>query len=303
VQADVTVAFGTYKVAHLVQPAAGACGVVHLVDLGLKLPRSDVVAWQQDDVASVLPRLAARGHKYSRGVVGVRTGSSEYQGAAVLSVAGAGCGVAGMVRYDGSVADGVRIAHPEVVIGNGKVQAWVVGSGSGHAAGLLLDATLPDGVPVVVDADALGPFVTRDRRSEHAGSLVLTPHAGELASMLGVKRAEVEAHGLRFVRAAAERFGAVVLLKGNHTLIAAPGGPVAVNTTGTPWLGTAGSGDVLAGLIGALLAAGLAPYAAAVAGAWLHGAAGNLASRGGPVTAGGIAAALPDAVRRVLGSG
>jgi hydroxyethylthiazole kinase-like uncharacterized protein yjeF len=230
-------------------------------------------------------------------VVGVRAGSAEYPGAGLLCVAGAGAGLAGMVRYvgDPAVADRVRAAHPEAV-GEGRVQAWAVGSGGGSGAGEALAAALADGVPVVVDADALAHV------DGHLGvPAVLTPHAGELAAMTGVDRAEIEARGLAHARAAAERFGAVVLLKGRHTLVASPDGPVRVTTTGVPWLATAGAGDVLTGLVGALLAAGLGPFDAASVGSWLHGAAATLASRGGPVVAGEVARALPEAVRLVAG--
>lgn len=295
VRADVTVTFGTHKVAHLVDPAAGASGVVQLVDLGLDLPPADVESLQPADVARLLPRPGSDAHKYTRGVVGVRAGSTDYPGAGLLSVAGAASGLCGMVRYvgDEDVAARVRAAHPEVV-GEGRVQAWVVGSGSGPDAAGELAAALSDDVPTVIDADALAHV---------AGPLeppsVLTPHAGELARMLGVDRATVEAQPLAHARAAAERYDAVVLLKGHHTLVAEPGGRVRVTTTGTPWLATAGAGDVLGGLIGALLAGGLDPFDAASVGSWLHGAAATLASGGGPVSAGEVAEAIPDAVRRM----
>ncbi len=293
VTADVTVTFGTHKVAHLVQPAAGACGAVQLVDLGLALPPAAVEALQPRDVAALLPRPSDAAHKYTRGVVGIRAGSEQYPGAALLCVAGASVGVAGMVRYvgDASVADRIRTAHPEVV-GEGRVQSWAVGSGAGDGARDALAAAVADGVPLVVDADALahvtGPLGV---------PAVLTPHAGELAAMTGAERADIEARGLFHARAAAERYDAVVLLKGRHTLVAAPGGEVRVTTTGLPWLATAGAGDVLTGVIGALLAAGLEPFDAASAGSWLHGAAATLASRGGPLVAGDVARALPEAVR------
>ena len=128
---------------------------------------------------------------------------------------------------------------------------------------------------------------------------VLTPHAGELARMLGAGRERIEARPLQHVRKAAEKYAATVLLKGRHTLIARPDGRVRVTTTGTPWLATAGAGDVLGGLIGALLAAGLDDFDAASVGSWLHGAAATLASREGPLTAGDVAQAIPDAVRAV----
>ena len=130
VVAALTVTFGTHKVCHLLDPAAEACGAVHLVDLGLELPEAGVEALQPEDVAALLPRPTTHSQKYARGVVGVRAGSAEYPGAALLSVAGAASGLCGMVRYvgDPAVADRVREAHPEVV-GAGRVQAWVVGSG------------------------------------------------------------------------------------------------------------------------------------------------------------------------------
>lgn len=299
VHADVTVTFGTHKVAHLVDPAASACGAVHLVDLGLDLPPAAVEALQPADVAAVLPRPDPQAHKYTRGVVGVRAGSSEYPGAALLSVAGASTGLCGMVRYvgDAAVAGQVRDGHPEVV-GDGRVQAWVVGSGSGQHAAAELAAVLRDGeagVACVIDADALAhvaaPLTT---------PAVLTPHAGELAAMTGASRAEIEAAPLVHARRAATTYDAVVLLKGRHTLVASPDGRVRVSTTGTPWLATAGAGDVLGGLIGALLAAGLDPFDAASVGSWVHGAAATLASDGGPIVAGDVARAVPAVVRGLL---
>lgn len=297
VTADVTVTFGTHKVAHLVDPAAAAAGVVHLVDLGLALPETAVEALQPADVAALLPRPAGDAHKYTRGVVGVRAGSSDYPGAALLCVAGADSGLVGMVRYVGEAADRVREVHPEVV-GAGRVQAWAVGSGGGPAAGEELDGALADDVPVVVDADALeavtGPLGV---------PTVLTPHAGELAAMTGIGREEVEARPLAHVRTAAERYGCVVLLKGRRTLVADPDGRVRVTTTGVPWLATAGAGDVLTGLVGALLAAGLSPYDAASVGSWLHGAAATLAADDGPLVASAVARAIPAAVRWTLAMG
>jgi ADP-dependent NAD(P)H-hydrate dehydratase / NAD(P)H-hydrate epimerase len=295
VRADVTVTFGTHKVAHLVDPAAMTCGAVHLVDLGLDLPSPTVAAVQEDDVARLLPRPAPDAHKYTRGVVGVRAGSEQYPGAGVLCVSGAGCGLVGMVRYVGGAADLVRAKHPEVVVGEGRVQAWVIGSGGGADAEQALADALADGVPVVVDADGL---------SHVTGPLdvpaLLTPHAGELARMLGVEREQVEAAQLRYAREAAERYDAVVLLKGRHTLVAEPSGKVRVTTVGPSWLATAGAGDVLAGVCGALLAAGLDPFDAGAAGSWLHGAAAVAAGRGGPLIAPDVAAALPGVCRALL---
>lgn len=296
VTATLTVTFGTHKPCHLLDPAALACGPVHLVDLGLDLPAPAVEALQPDDVAALLPVPGPLDHKYSRGVVGVRAGSATYPGAGLLSVMGAAVGLVGMVRYVGDdlVGDRVREAHPEVV-GAGRVQAWLVGSGSGDGAAGTLAEALADDVPLVVDADALVHLT-----APAPGHAVLTPHAGELARMLDVAREDVEARPLHHVRAAVDRYRCTVLLKGRHTLVAAPGHPVRVTTTGTPWLATAGAGDVLGGLVGALLAAGLEPYDAASVGSWLHGAAATTAADGGPLTASAVAGALPGVVRDLL---
>ncbi|MCD6638380.1 MAG: NAD(P)H-hydrate dehydratase, partial [Nocardioides sp.] len=293
VTADLTVTFGTHKVALLVDPAARAAGAVHLVDIGLDLPEPVVEALQPPDVAALLPVPAPTAHKYTRGVVGVRAGSQTYPGAALLAVAGASCGLAGMVRYVGHADAPVRSAHPEVV-GQGRVQAWVVGPGGGEDAAQMLSAARADDVPLVVDADALahvdGPLP----------GCVLTPHAGELAAMLDVEREEVESDPLGHVREAARRFDCVVLLKGRRTLVAGPEGPVRVSTTGTPWLATAGAGDVLAGLVGALLAAGLAPLDAASVGAWVHGATATRMGSSGPLVAGDVARGIPLLLRDLL---
>ena len=302
VQADLTVTFGTHKIAHLVDPAAQASGTVHLVDIGLDatLPAASVEALQAKDVAALLPRPGGTAQKYTRGVVGVRAGSSTYPGAAVLCTSGAVSGLAGMVRYLGSAADAVRARHPEVVVSDGRVQAWVVGSGGDADAEQALADALEDDVPTVVDADALKHVGSRLRSTGRGRGLVLTPHAGELAAMLGVEREHVEADQLGFVRRAALSYGAVVLLKGRHTLVARPDGAVRVTTSGVPWLAVAGAGDVLSGVIGSLLAAGVEPFDAAAVGSWLHGAAATLASGGGPITASAVADTVPEVVRTLL---
>ncbi len=295
VTADLTVTFGTHKVAHLVDPAAVACGALHLVDLDLELGDAAVEALQPTDVRRLLPRPDAHAHKYTRGVVGVRAGSDTYPGAALLAVAGANCGLAGMVRYVGPahLAERVRTVHPEVV-GAGRVQAWVVGPGGGDESGAMLAEALDDGVPVVIDADALAHV------DSPVPGCVLTPHAGELAALLATERELIEAAPLHWVRQAADAYDAVVLLKGHHTLVADPSGRVRVTTTGVPWLASAGAGDVLSGLIGALLAAGLDPFDAASVGSWMHGASATLASAGGPLTASDVADQIPRLVRETL---
>jgi hydroxyethylthiazole kinase-like uncharacterized protein yjeF len=296
VHADVTVTFGTHKGCHLLDPAAESAGVVTLVDIGLDLPEPELTALQADDVARMLPVPQPFDHKYTRGVVGVRAGSATYPGAAVLCTSGASSGLAGMVRYVGEAADAVRERHPGIVAGEGRVQAWVVGSGGGDDAGEAVARSLADEVPVVVDADGLRHVPRGSGRS-----LVLTPHAGELATMLGVQREVVEARQLEHARRAAREYDAVVLLKGRHSLTVAPDGRTRVTTSGLPWLAVAGAGDVLAGVVGSLLATGLEPFDAASVGSWVHGAAAVLAGRGGPVTPEGVADAVPDVVRALIG--
>jgi hydroxyethylthiazole kinase-like uncharacterized protein yjeF len=200
-----------------------------------------------------------------------------------------------MVRYAGGAPDEVLAAHPEVVVGEGRVQAWVVGSGGDDDAHHALATAMTGAEPLVVDADAL---LALERPLDRPA--LLTPHAGELAAMLRVERADVEADQLAFVRRAAGDYDATVLLKGHHTLVAAPDGRVRVTTSGTPWLAVAGAGDVLGGLCGALVAAGLSPFDAGAVGSWLHGAAATYASRGGPISAPAVAAAIPTVVAGLL---
>jgi hydroxyethylthiazole kinase-like uncharacterized protein yjeF len=299
VRAATTVTFGTAKIGLLAGPAADCAGALRVVDIGLAphLPPPAVRLVGIDDLRRLVRVPGPADHKYTRGVVGVAAGSPVYTGAGLLSVAGASCGLAGMVRYAGpdEVADLVRAGHPEVVVGPGRVQAWVVGSGGGDGAEQALRRAYDDGVAVVVDADAL-----RHVDGPPPVPALLTPHAGELAAMLGAERAAVEAAPLTYVRQAAQTYGCVVLLKGSRTLVCGPDGMVRVNTTGTDWLATAGAGDVLAGLCGALAAnsGGDLVQVGAVA-TWLHGSAAVRA--GGPLTAGAVAAALPGVIAAALG--
>ncbi|MET9373050.1 NAD(P)H-hydrate dehydratase [Streptomyces sp. NPDC002992] len=304
-RADATVTFGTYKPGLLVDPAREYAGALRLVDIGLGdfLPSvPELQALQHEDVARLLPVPGAESDKYRRGVVGVVAGSARYPGAAVLAVAGALRGGAGAVRYVGPAGEAVIARHPETLVHAGppakagRVQAWVVGPGLGDGPGVA-DALASD-VPVLVDADGLRDLSASVVRGRTAPTL-LTPHAGEAAALLGVSREAVEAYRLEAVRELAARYGATVLLKGSTTLVASGAEPVRVNPTGTSWLATAGSGDVLSGLAGSLLAAGLrAPDAGSVA-AYLHGLAARRASGGAPIAASDVAAALPDAWRDV----
>jgi hydroxyethylthiazole kinase-like uncharacterized protein yjeF len=211
----------------------------------------------------------------------------------------------------------VRAAWPEAVVTDiaagdgaavtavGRVQAWLVGSGlgSGEDAEQVVRAVLASDVPVLVDADGIAVVARHPELLDRTSPTVLTPHAGEFARLVGVDRADVEAHRFDHVRRAAAQLRAVVLLKGATTLVAEPDGSVWVNSVDTAYLATAGSGDVLSGVVGALLATGVAVAPAAAAGAFLHGLAGvNAAGRPAvAISAMDIAAALPDAWRAIRG--
>ncbi|MEU1572765.1 NAD(P)H-hydrate dehydratase [Streptomyces collinus] len=307
VQADLTVTFGTHKPGLLIDPAREYAGSVRLVDIGLELPAEpELEALQHEDVARLLPVPRAESDKYRRGVVGIAAGSARYPGAAVLAVSGALRGGAGAVRYVGPAGDAVIARFPETLVSDqgpkhaGRVQAWVVGPGAGDDAATVAEVLAAD-VPVLIDADGLRLADAEVVRGRRAPTL-MTPHAGEAAALLGVDRGEVEGGRLAAVRELARRYGATVLLKGSTTLVAdSGGGAVRVNPTGTGWLATAGSGDVLSGLGGSLLAAGLSAVDAGSAGAYLHGLAGRLAADGAPVGAHDVADAVPGAWRNVVG--
>ena len=302
VQADVTVTFGTLKPGLLIDPGASHAGVVELVDIGLGryLGPPDVAAPQAADIAAWLPRPSAESDKYRRGVLGIVAGSDRFTGAPTLAVGGAIRGGAGMVRLLSSAVPVavVRQHWPEAVITTldaglegraaveaaGQVQAWTAGPGMGtdEIAASLLAAVLATSLPVLVDADGITLLATHPGLLPRPVPTLLTPHAGELARLLGADRPDVEAHRLRFATRAAAELGCTVLLKGSTTVIASPepDQEVLVNPTGTSWLATAGSGDVLSGLAGSLLAQGLEPSRAAAAAAFLHGIAARLAAGG-----------------------
>jgi hydroxyethylthiazole kinase-like uncharacterized protein yjeF len=310
VTADVTVTFGCLKPAHVIGPAATRAGFVDLVDIGLRATmRADPAVRVADatDIASWWPETGPASDKYTRGVVGVATGSAKYPGAAMLSVSGALAGPTGMVRYAGSAAEDVVRAHPSVVAAPsvaeaGRVQAWVCGSGLGtdDDARTELRSVLATSLPVLLDADALTLLVDGQHAADlrRDAPLVVTPHDGEFKRLAG------EAPGADRAGAAcrlAAWINAVVLLKGDRTIVATPAGEVWANPTGSSALATAGSGDVLAGLLGSLLAAGLPPERAAVAAAYVHGLAGRRAAEDGPVTSPDVAAALRPLLNDLLG--
>jgi ADP-dependent NAD(P)H-hydrate dehydratase / NAD(P)H-hydrate epimerase len=318
IRADVTVTFGTWKPGLLVDPGASHAGVVEFIDIGLgpSLGSPAVSALQAADVAAILPRPSAESDKYRRGVLGLMAGSAQYTGAAVLSTGSAIHGGAGMVRLVSAeeALTAARQHWPEAVVAvadpsapehtieaAGRVQAWAAGPGMGtgdDAAGLLA-AVLATDLPVLVDADGITILAQHRNLLRRSAPTLITPHAGELARITGADRQDIEARRLEHATAAAAELGVTVLLKGSTTVIAEPDGAVLVNSTGSAWLATAGSGDVLSGLAGALLAQGVPPARAAAAAAYLHGIAGRLASRDAPIGAMDLITALPAAIRTV----
>jgi hydroxyethylthiazole kinase-like uncharacterized protein yjeF len=303
-----TVTFGAVKPGLVVGEGRGHAGQVHLVDIGLgpHLPPATAFALTDADVAARLEAPSAGDDKYSQGVVGIVAGSATYPGAGVLCTGAALRTRPGLVRYAGTAADGVRAAWPEAIVtagrpsDAGRVQAWVVGPGMGtdDAARSVLAEVLATDLPVVIDADALTmaaaePSLLRGR----SAPTVLTPHDREFARF----GAEVGADRIGAARRLAAELGCVLLLKGDATVVAGPQGGVFVNGTGTPWLATAGTGDVLAGILGALLATGLDATEAAAVAAHLHGRTGQLAAERGPLVAGDLVRRLPEAIGRVRG--
>jgi hydroxyethylthiazole kinase-like uncharacterized protein yjeF len=307
VRATTTVCMGALKTGLLVGQGRLHTGRLRLVDLGLgpRLPEPRLLRLERRDL--VLPAPGPGDDKYTRGVVGVAAGSQAYPGAAQLCVGSARLGGVGAVRYAGHAAAEVVRRWPEVIVSDsvgaaGRVQAWVLGPGLGDTADAVesVRQVMTSDAPAVVDADGLNLLVERrellDGRS--AGT-VLTPHDREFERLFG----EVGPDRVGAARRAARESGATVLLKGYATIVAEPSGRCYLNPVGAPVLATAGSGDVLAGLIGSLLAAGLAPGLAAATGAYLHAAAGMHAAQAGPVVAGDLIAALGEEIAALREAG
>jgi ADP-dependent NAD(P)H-hydrate dehydratase / NAD(P)H-hydrate epimerase len=280
---------------------------------------TDAQVWGEADAAEWIAVPGEASDKYSRGVLGVVTGSDRYPGAAVLGVEAAARTGAGMIRYLGAPrpAEEVLRRRPEAVTAGGRVQAWLIGSGMDAGARpsddlLRLRAALADGTPLVVDAGAL------DLVGAATGPVVVTPHYRELAGMLAaradddsdaVTAAEVAADPAAWAARAARSLGVTVLLKGHTTHISVPSGLRFTVSAGPAWLATAGSGDVLGGILGALLATHADAIASgghetlaalAATAAWVHGRAGEIASDGGPIVALDIAETVPAVVRELL---
>jgi ADP-dependent NAD(P)H-hydrate dehydratase / NAD(P)H-hydrate epimerase len=279
VHATLTVTFGGLKPVH----ALADCGRVELVDIGLDLPPNDMLGFDAADVAARWPMPGPKDDKYTQGVTGILAGSAAYPGAAVLCTGAAVAATSGMVRYAGSAAAEVVSHWPEAVAAlsasaAGRVQAWVVGPGLGtdNAGAAALWFALETDLPVIVDADALTILAAHpDLVTGRSAPTVLTPHAGEYARLAGAPPGDDR---IAATRKLADQLGVTVLLKGNVTVIAEPNGPVYLNPAGQSWAATAGSGDVLSGIVGALLAAGLPAGEAAAAAAFVHARAANLSA-------------------------
>lgn len=362
--ADVTVTMGAVKPSALLPPAAHATGQLRLVDLGLSLPADAerVRSLEAGDVGCLWAVPGCGDHKYTRGVAHVLAGSTDYPLTGVMCVEAAARTGAGMVRYTGpaDAALAVLTRIPEAVAAPGRYQASLVGPGLSPLDDQRLDEAAEairyacaSRLPLVLDAGALGAWrhLMATLPQARPGNLtVLTPHAGEAARLLtelgcgstrgGVSRAEVEAAPLAAAHRLTELTGAVVVLKGAATLIVAPGAIPYVQNQAPAWAGTAGSGDVLAGILVSTLAAAeaaceeagttltvdaLARHAAAAV--WIHGTAARLAAglsalpagtgdthaldmpapepvgAGAPIVATDIIAAIPDAVRAALAAG
>ena len=275
VPAQMTLALGALKPAHLLQPAARFCGHVRVADIGIAV---------ESDVAVVLrPKLPTPGpddHKYRRGLVTVLAGAMP--GAARLAATAAARSGAGYVVLAGDAqGEGIPLAivhrAPDVALADPRLGAVVIGPGLGRdaAARAQLDAALALHVPLLLDADALH-LVTPAEIRARAAPTILTPHHGEFIALFG----GLPGSKLDQARAAAAKSGAVIVLKGADTVIAAPDGRAAIAAGAIAWLASAGTGDVLAGVIGALLAGGMDGFAAAHAGVWLHNRAAQIAGPG-----------------------
>ena len=304
VRADLTVCAHAAKVGCVISPGREHAGETVVVEIGIP-PEADVepsLSWTgRDTLRGLVPRTQEPAHKYSAGAVMVVAGSRAMTGAAVMSVRGAeraGCGITFLATSAGAapavdialtetIVYGVREgesggmgagAAEEILDRSGRATALVVGPGigSGEEGRALVERLLAGtDLPVLLDADAVTALAGTEALARRDAPTIVTPHAGELGRLLGSGAAEVSARRLASAREAARDNGCCVLLKGSDTLVV-EGGRAAVNSTGGVALATAGTGDVLSGVIGALLARGMEPFEAARAGAWVHGRAAEL---------------------------
>ena len=279
-----TVTFGALKPAHLLQPAMDKCGRVVLADIGIAASTD----WQEI-AAPALPPLEPGGHKYTRGLVHALAG--KMPGATALAATAAARSGAGYVRIstsrpiDGLPASIVQVDTAEV--NDERIGCLLVGPGMGDIPQVLTLA-LTSKAPKVLDADAITHLGNPERLKGQ--DAIITPHEGEFQRLFG----EVETSKPERALEAARRSGAVVVYKGGDTLVASPDGRVGFRPPAPAWLASAGTGDVLAGMIAALRARGMPAFEAACAGVWLHGRAAQIA--GPAMLADDLAAAIPQAL-------
>lgn len=330
VRATATVVMAAEKVGTACGEGAAHAGAVEVADIGVEVPATRVHVSDASDVRAHLAARSLTAHKGSGGTVAVLAGSEAMTGAALLTARGAYRAGCGYVRLGSSAAvkRASAVALPEVV---GRViapdgysaDAWeafapdiqrsaavALGPGLGRGEGerdLVLRALAESEIPLVLDADALNNLEGRPGALAEARSpVVITPHPGEMARLAGIAPEEVQRDRLGCARRAAQTFACVVLLKGYRTVIAAPSGDAVIDPAGGPALATAGTGDVLTGVIAALVAAGAPAFEAAWSGAFLHGVAGALAAETrGPdgVVAWDVAEELPGAIARIRSHG
>jgi NAD(P)H-hydrate epimerase len=333
IRARLTVTFGAAKLGAVLMPGAEHAGVVRVVDIGFPDDLIQARAWvtEPSDVATWLPSRDTDTHKRASGVLVVVAASRAMTGAARLIALAAGRMGAGLVtvaapegampQIQAGLTEPTFLPLPETAKGTVAAEAvapllerleaadaLAIGPGlttNDQTMAFVREAVRRSPVPLILDADGLNAFTgdavaLREREAE----AVLTPHVGEFTRLTGVKPRDLDVDRPSHVRALAEQTGAVALVKGSRTVIAQPGGRLLVNVTGSPVLATAGTGDVLTGMIGGLLARGVAPLESAAAAAYLHGLAGLFAGRdlGEGALAGDVLDRIPEAVFHVEGA-
>jgi NAD(P)H-hydrate repair Nnr-like enzyme with NAD(P)H-hydrate dehydratase domain len=265
-----------------------------------------VEVFHESEAALEYRAPSAHDHKYSRGVVGLATGSTAYPGAALLGVDGALSTGIGMVRYVGpdEATRPLLVRRPEAVLGAGPVSAWVVGSGMSDTDTESMNRArraMDEGKPTVVDAGALSLL-------PHTGLVLATPHAGEMAKVFGVSRESVEGAPAEYALLAASQWNATVLLKGSTTFIANQFGDEFSVSLATPWLAIAGAGDLLGGVLGSMIATRATDIAAdqrvlariAASAVVIHSLAAHAASAGGPFLLDQLVMQIPVVIRKLL---
>jgi NAD(P)H-hydrate epimerase len=326
VQADVTVAIQALKTGHVAGEGAKYSGRVDVADIGIPIGAASTFVPEPADVAAVLPVRDPDTHKYRVGVAVVVAGSAGMAGAAALTASGAARAGAGLVilgvprssldAAEATVTEAVKVPLPDTEgaldakavdeLGDrlDRAGALALGPGLGRAwgAAALVRRVLDLPMPLVLDADALYALAEilsgdRDVLRRRSAPTVLTPHAGEFARLAGAPPGD---DPVGAVRAAAVGWGCIVHLKGRRAITATPDGRAWVNPTGNPAMASGGTGDVLTGVIASLCCQGLPPADATWAGAYVHGAAGDLAiARAATLVAGDVAACLPSTIERL----